>query len=119
MQAPLGRSECYFGRASSSGRSAVARHPSSPPQRPGAASGWRGPAEAAALWAIRFGIVLLLLTPLVVSTETAYPFVVGKAVFSRTVIEVVFVLWAVLALANPGYRPPRSWLLTWLGIGFA
>ena len=54
-----------------------------------------------------------------VTTETAYPFVVGKAVFSRTVIEVVFVLWAVLALASPGYRPPRSWLLTWLGIGFA
>ena len=80
---------------------------------------WRGTAETAALWAIRFGIVLLLLTPLVVTTETAYPFVVGKAVFSRTVIEVVFALWAVLALANPDYRAPRSWLLTWLGIGFA
>lgn len=97
----------------------MARHPRSPPQRSAAASGWRGPTETAALWAIRFGVVLLLLTPLVVTTETAYPFVVGKAVFSRTVIEVVFALWAVLALANPGYRPPRSWLLTWLGIGFA
>ena len=97
----------------------MARHPRSSPHRSGAASGWRGPVETAALWAIRFGVVLLLLTPLVVSTETAYPFVVGKAVFSRTVIEVVFALWAVLALANPDYRAPRSWLLTWLGIGFA
>ena len=101
------------------GRSAVARHPKSPPRRAGAATRWRGTAETSALWATRLGVALLLLTPLVVTTETAYPFVVGKAVFSRTVIEVVFALWAVLALANPDYRAPRSWLLTWLGIGFA
>ena len=97
----------------------MARHPRSSTRRAGTASGWRGTAETSALWAIRLGVGVLLLTPLVVTTETAYPFVVGKAVFSRTVIEVVFALWAVLALANPGYRPPRSRLLTWLGIGFA
>ena len=64
------------------------------------------------------GIGLLLLTPFVVSTGTIFPFVVGKAVWSRSVIEVVFALWAVLALANPAYRPPRSWVLVALAAGF-
>ena len=95
------------------------RHPRSPRRGTRAPTVWRERAETGALWAVRAGIVLLLLTPLVVSIETAYPFVVGKAVYSRTVIEVLFALWAVLALANPGYRPPRSWLLAWFGIGFA
>ena len=88
------------------------RHPRNPRR-------WRERAETGALWAIRAGVALLLLTPFVVSIETAYPFVVGKAVYSRTVIEVLFALWAVLALANPRYWPPRSWLLAWFGIGFA
>ena len=95
------------------------RHSRNPRHRSGASLGWRERAETGALWAVRAGIVLLLLTPFVVSIETAYPFVVGKAVYSRTVIEVLFALWAVLALANPRYRPPRSWLLAWFGIGFA
>ena len=119
MQAPWGVANAILDAPIQAGRSAVARHPRSSPHRSGPATGWRGPVETAALWAIRCGVVLLLLTPLVVSTETAYPFVVGKAVFSRTVIEAVFALWAVLALANSDYRPPRSWLLTWFGIGFA
>ena len=54
---------------------------------------------------------LLLLTPFVVTPSTVYPFIVGKALYSRTLIEIAFALWAVLALARPGYRPPRSWLL--------
>ena len=95
------------------------RHPRNPRWRLGTSLKWRERAETGALWAIRAGVVLLLSTPLVVSIETAYPFVVGKAVYSRTVIEVLFALWAVLALANPRYRPPRSWLLAWFGIGFA
>ena len=63
------------------------------------------------------GIALLLLTPFVITPGTIFPFVVGKAVWSRSIIEVVFVLWAVLALARPEYRPPRSWLLILLAAG--
>ena len=66
-----------------------------------------------------FGVLgLLLLTPLVVTPGTIYPFVVGKALWSRSLIEIAFALWAVLALMHPGYRPPRSWLLALLGAGF-
>ena len=63
------------------------------------------------------GIVLLLLTPLVVTPGTIFPFVVGKAIWSRSVIEVVFALWVLLAVTTPSYRPPRSWLLLLLAAG--
>ena len=65
-----------------------------------------------------FGVFgLLLLTPFVISPGTVFPFVIGKALWSRALIEIAFALWAVLALARPGYRPPRSWLLVLLGAG--
>ena len=60
---------------------------------------------------VQAGIVLLLLTPFVVSPWTVFPFVVGKALYSRTLIEIVLVSWALLALFNPRYRPPRSRML--------
>ena len=75
--------------------------------------------ETALRWAILAGIALLLLTPFVVSPGTVFPFVVGKALWSRSLIEIVFALWAVLALARPSWRPPRSWLLLLFGAGLA
>ena len=69
--------------------------------------------ETALLGAIRVGIALVLLTPLVITPQTAFPFVVGKAVWSRSLIGIVFALWVLLALWRPAWRPPRSWLL-WL-----
>ena len=65
-----------------------------------------------------FGVLgLLLLTPFVATPDTVFPFVLGKALWSRSLIGVAFALWAVLALTRPGYRPPRSWLLALLGAG--
>ncbi|MXX73978.1 MAG: O-antigen ligase family protein [Holophagales bacterium] len=69
--------------------------------------------------AVFAGIALVLLTPFVVTTGLVYPFIVGKALWSRSIIEVVFALWGVLALLNPDYRPPRSRLLGLLAAGFA
>ena len=67
--------------------------------------------------AVLAGIGLVLLTPLVVTPATVYPFVVGKALWSRAAIEALFALWAVLALFGPAYRPPRSPLLVLLAAG--
>ena len=77
------------------------------------------PARRALRAAIHLGIALLLLTPFVVSPGTIFPLGLGKALWSRTLIEIVFALWAVLALAGPAYRPPRSWVLALLGAGLA
>ena len=80
-----------------------------------------GPAlpEKALRWVIFAGIALLVATPFVITPGTIFPFVIGKALWSRSLIEIVFALWAVLALAHPAYRPPRSWLLLLLGAGLA
>ena len=72
--------------------------------------------EEALRWGVLAGVALLLLTPFVVTSETFFPFVVGKALWSRSLIEIVFMLWAVLAL-KPEYRPPRSRLLILLAAG--
>ena len=71
--------------------------------------------DKALLWMIRAGLALILLTPFIVTPQTIFPFVVGKALYSRALIEIVFVAWVLLALSQPAYRPPRSRLLILLG----
>ena len=101
------------------GRRAVgraARGRSAPEPGRAARRPWRAPAfpERGVAAAVRVLLGLVVLTPLVVDFGVAYPFVVGKAVWSRTLIALAFALWAVLALARPAWRPPRSALLVLL-----
>ena len=68
---------------------------------------------------MKTGIYLMLLMPFLVSTgsplpfDTAslFPFIVGKALYARALIEVTFALWLLLIWVAPRYRPPRSWIL--------
>lgn len=69
------------------------------------------------LTAIHTGLALLLLTPLVWAPGTFYPFSVGKAVYARSLIAVVFALWALLALARPQWPPPPGAILCALAAG--
>ena len=84
----------------------------------GATASWRDP-ERLLLPPIRAGIALVLLTPLVTAPWTLYPYSVGKALWARVLIAVVFALWAILALTRPRWRPPRSALLWLLAAGLA
>ncbi len=75
------------------------------------------------LWGIRVGLFLVLLTPLAVTgtfpfpgRDTLFPFVVGKAIYARSLIEIVFAGWIVLAMRDPAYRPVRSWVVTVFGV---
>ena len=74
------------------------------------------PAEKLLLLGTRAGLILLLAMPLVVTGETFFPFVVGKSVFGRVVIEAVFAMWLVAAILYPRQRLPRSWLLVAFGV---
>ena len=76
--------------------------------------------EKALLAGVRTALALVLLAPLIVMVPplpaTYYPFVVGKALYSRALIEIAFGIWVVLALRYPSYRAPRSRLLLILGV---
>ena len=91
------------------------------------------PIERAALGVIWAGIGLILLIPFAVSGESAFfplvvndhavlfpptifPYLVGKTLLFRCIVEVVFLAWTVLAVVNPAYRPPRSLLLGLLAV---
>ena len=91
------------------------------------------PIERAALGVIWAGIGLILLIPFVVSGQTAFfplvvndqavlfppsifPYLVGKGLLFRCIVEVIFVAWTVLAVLNSAYRPPRSLLLGLLAV---
>ena len=65
---------------------------------------------------IRLLCFMVLLTPLIVMTDplpaTFFPFIVGKSLYARTLIEILVGLSIVLILRYPAYRPKWSWLLT-------
>ncbi len=57
------------------------------------------------------GLFALLVTPFFVTSSLLFPFIAGKAFFFRTIVEIIFVAWAVLALNDEKYRPKKSALL--------
>lgn len=59
---------------------------------------------------IRIGLILCLFTPLIVSSFTYFPFVVGKAIFFQILVELILLLYLILALIAPQYRPRFNWL---------
>ena len=76
--------------------------------------------ESRLVTAIRIVLALVMVTPLIVMTDplpnTLFPYVVGKALWSRTLIEIAFGLWIILLLRDSSYRPPKSWTLAALGV---
>ena len=63
------------------------------------------------LWIVRIGISLVLMIPLIVKTDLFYPYVVGKALFARSIIEITFAFWAALVLFHRQHRPSPSWVM--------
>ena len=76
--------------------------------------------EARLITAIRIVLALVMVAPLIVMTDplphALFPYVVGKALWSRTLIEIAFGLWIILVLRDSSYRFPKSWTLAVLGI---
>ena len=63
------------------------------------------------LWSVRTCIFLVLAMPLIVTPGVFFPFVVGKAVYARSIIEIAFAFWFVLVLFYRRYRPQWSWTI--------
>src|SRR3989344_4476725 len=64
---------------------------------------------------VRFGIYgglfLVPFIPLVVSSSLFFPYITAKNVIFRVLVELITLLWVIVALREPKYRPRRSWVL--------
>lgn len=73
--------------------------------------------------ALKVTLALALATPLIVMAKPLpaimFPYVAGKAIYFRLLVDIALVLWLPLLLWRPAYRPPRSWLWGILGAYFA
>ena len=60
---------------------------------------------------IRAGILFLLPMPLIITTQSLFPYISGKELYAWLLIEILTALWLFLVWCDPKYRPPRSLIL--------
>jgi O-antigen ligase len=70
------------------------------------------------IWIILASVYLLALVPLVRFDSQFFPFITGKNFLFRTLVEVAFAAWAILAISTKEFRPKFT-MLTWSVLGFA
>lgn len=56
-------------------------------------------------------VFLVPFIPLIVSSSLFFPYIVGKNVAFRVLVELMTLLWVILALRDSDYRPRKSWVL--------
>ena len=59
---------------------------------------------------IFWGIALILLVPFIFDGGLYFPFITGKAFYVMALSEIIFCLWAILAIFYPKYRPKKNCL---------
>lgn len=75
--------------------------------------------KTAPLWIIKAGLFIVPFIPLYVSGVLFFPYITGKAFVFRTIVEIVFAAWVLLAIYYKEYRPKKT-SLTWaIGIFIA
>lgn len=55
-------------------------------------------------------VAIPLVSFIVLSNSTFFPYIVGKNFAFRTIVEIMFALYIILAIADPAYRPKKSYL---------
>ncbi|MBU1046743.1 O-antigen ligase family protein [Patescibacteria group bacterium] len=60
---------------------------------------------------VLFLIFIIPFIPLVVCSSMFFPYIVGKNILFRVLVEMAVGGWAILALFNKEYRPKFSWIL--------
>ena len=61
------------------------------------------------------GVFALPFLSIIVATAMFFPFITGKAYVFRVIVELIFGLWAILAVRDAAYRPKFSWILAAFG----
>lgn len=67
-------------------------------------------------YSILTGIFVIPFLCFIVSPSMLFPFITGKNFTFRIIVEVIFVLWAILALRDNSFAPKKSWIFYMMGI---
>lgn len=62
-------------------------------------------------WGVIGGLYLIPFLPLIVASQSYFPFITGKNFAFRALVEIVFALWLILLIRDKDYRPRASYLL--------
>jgi len=62
-------------------------------------------------WILNVVLYLILLTPLLISSKYVFPFITGKTMYFRILVEIAVFLYVALALFNKKYRPKMNKLI--------
>ncbi len=69
-----------------------------------------------AKWKIFAGIWALLLIPFFVANSMFFPYISGKNLAFRIIVEIIFAIWVYLAFLDKKYRPKFSWVAIAAGV---
>ena len=69
-----------------------------------------------ALWTALGSLFLIPFLALYVDNGLFFPFITGKNFAFRILVEIAFVAWVVLAVADKNYRPKFSWTFLFFGL---
>lgn len=61
-------------------------------------------------WAVVAGLFLTVLTPGIIAQSLLFPFITGKAIYFRSLVDIVVACYVLLAVREPRYRPKISLL---------
>lgn len=61
-------------------------------------------------YSILAGVFAIPFIPFIISSTMFFPYITGKNFTFRIIVEIMFALWAVLALHDAAYRPRFTWL---------
>ena len=69
----------------------------------------QGIAKQVARWVALAALFVIPIAPLLIANSFFFPFITGKAFFFRSMVEIAFVAWVLLAFLDKEYRPRFSW----------
>lgn len=62
-------------------------------------------------WTVLLGLFIIPFIPLSVASSMFFPFISGKGLLFRVIIEIIFACWLILVLRDKNYWPKKSYLL--------
>jgi O-antigen ligase len=71
--------------------------------------------EKVCFFIVKYGIYLALFSPLILSRDYFFPFLVPKTIFFRLIVSIIFIAYILLITINPRFKPRINFLTIVIG----